>query len=173
VKIEEVSLCIKEKKKAKENMMKIIYKYKLIIAVVLPVLILVLIRSFNSNHFKNDSKKWAEPSVNKTNIINIEQTETLSGNKLFINLDKKSGRINEIITQAQNIPSDSILDRKYLKIIMKQQGPVLLYSAETAVSARIWMILSQLGFRNIYIITNDVDNEVFKSKFRADTLAGT
>ncbi|MEI6050277.1 MAG: hypothetical protein WCS03_15345 [Bacteroidota bacterium] len=145
-------------------------KYKLVIAVVLPILILVLFRSLSGNYFKNDAKRWAEPSVSRLNIITGEQSGNLSGNRLLINLDKKVGEFNEISKDAQIIPAESILIKKYLNIIRKHKGPVLLYSSETGVSARIWMILSQMGYKNIYILSNDADNEVFKNKFRPDTL---
>ena len=157
-------------RKLKLQLMKFINRYKVVIAVVLPVLILVLIRSFGTNHFKSDAKKWAESSVTRSNIITLERTGTLSGKKLFINLDKKNSGVIGMGNEVQNIPMDSILSKKYLNIIRKNNGPVLIYSAGTAVSARIWMILSQMGCRNIYILTNDTDNEVFKNKFRPDTL---
>jgi len=150
--------------------MELIKKYRIVIAVVLPILILVLIRSLGVNHFKNDSKRWAEPSVKQLNTINSEQVGTLSGKKLIINLDKDTSGIREITADALNIPADSVLSKKYFKIIKNHNGPVLLFSSETSVSARIWMILSQMGFNNTYILTKNKDNEVFKYKFRPDTL---
>lgn len=152
--------------------MEIIKKYKEVITVVLIVLILVLIRSLGVNHFKNDAKRWAEPSVKQSNTINIEQYSTLSGRKLIINLDKDVSGVSQITMDVQNIPADSVLSKKYLKIIRKHDGPILLLSLETSVSARIWMVLSQMGYDNTYILTNNTDNEVFKYKFRPDTLPG-
>jgi hypothetical protein len=150
--------------------MNVINKYKVVFAIVLPILILILFRIFGTNHFKPDAKRLADPSVMRSNTINIEQSGTLSGKKLIINLDKKFNGISEMTMDAQNISADSILSKKYLNTIRKHDGPVLLFSSETAVSARIWMILSQMGCKNIYILTNDTDNEVFKSKFRPDTI---
>jgi hypothetical protein len=150
--------------------MEIMNRYKVIIAVVLPVLILVLIRSFGTGHFKNDFKKWAEPSMTRTNIITPEQASSLTGNKLLIYLDKKAIGSTGLAQESQNIPPDSILTKKYFNIIRKHSGPVLLYSTGNDVSGRIWMVLSQMGFKNIYILTNNTDNEVFKNKFRPDTL---
>lgn len=121
--------------------MNLIKQFRVIIAIVLPVLILVLLRSFGGNQFKIDAKKWAEPSVLKTNIISPDQVAKLIGNKLFINLD-----------QNPDIPGS----------VRKHGGPVLLSSAEPAVSARIWMILSQMGYRNVYILTAAGDNEILK-----------
>ncbi|MCX6254129.1 MAG: hypothetical protein NTV31_06575 [Bacteroidia bacterium] len=150
--------------------MNVINKYKVVFAIVLPILILILFRIFGTNHFKPDAKRWAEPSVTRSNTINIEQSGALSGKKLIINLDKEVSGINKMTKYAQNIPADSILSKKYLSTIRKHNGPVILFSSEMAVSARIWMLLSQMGCKNIYILTNNTDNEVFKSKFRPDTV---
>lgn len=150
--------------------MSLINKYKVVIAVVLPILILVLIRSFCANHFKSDAKRWAEPSVKQSNIITGEQINALSGEKLIINLGEAGSGLNEITSDALFIAANSILSKNNLSIIRKHDGPVLLVSSETAVSARIWMVLSQMGYKNIYILTNDADSEVLKYKFRPDTL---
>lgn len=150
--------------------MEIIKKNKVVIAVVLTVLILVLIRVFGVNHFKNDSKKMAEPSLTRSNIITVERAGTLLGNKLFIYLDRMHPETFKITKETMIIPSDSILNKKYLNKIRKHEGPVILYSTEGAVSARIWMVLSQMGCRNIYILASSIDNEVFKNKFRPDSL---
>jgi len=117
--------------------MDLIKKYKVVITIVLIILILVCMRSLDVNHFKNDAKRWAEPSVTRSNTINIEKSGRLSGKKLFINLDKDDSGIREITNDAQNIPADSVLSKKYFKIIREHDGTVLLFSSETAVSARI------------------------------------
>lgn len=150
--------------------MNFIKKYKIIIAVILPIVILVLFRTFSLNHFKNDSGKWAEPSVLKSNMISIEQSANLIGDKLLINLDKE-GKVDFRVTpKSINIAPESILDKNNIRIIHDHKGPVLLYSSETSVSARIWMLISQMGCTNIYILTMDPDNEVLKHNFRYDTL---
>ena len=150
--------------------MELIKKYRLVIIVVLPILILVLIRSSGLNHFKNDAKKWAEPSVKQSNIITIEQVVSPSGKNLIINIDKEVSQISKLTADVQNIQADSVLSKKHVSMIMSHDGPVLLFSSDPGLSAKIWMILSQLGCRNIYIFTNSADNEVLKYKFRPDTL---
>ena len=70
-----------------------------------------------------------------------------------------------------HIPPDSVLNRKYLTIIKDHKGAVLISSSDAALSARIWMVISQTGCRNLYILTGSNDNEVFKNEFRPDTLA--
>lgn len=150
--------------------MELIKRYRVLIAVVLPILILVLIRSFATYHFKSDAVKWAEPSVLRSNIISFDKALSLPGNKLFVNLVGKNGVIITPGMKSINIPADSILNKKVLHSMKNNVGPVLLHSDEEGFSARVWMILSQLGRSNIYIVTDDPENEVMKNKFRPDTL---
>lgn len=150
--------------------MKIIMKYKAVILIVLPILILILIRAFNPNHFRRNVKEWAEPSVMQLNIVNKEQLETLSGDKLIINLGTPTDSENTITDDAVHIAADSILMKNNLSTIRNHKGPIILYAFESSVAARIWMVLSQMGYRNIYILTTDTGNEVIKNKFRPDTL---
>ena len=95
---------------------------------------------------------------------------TFRGNKLIINLNAEKNVIRDNRVESLNVSADSILSKNILRTISKHSGPVLLYSTEAAVSARIWMILSQMGYRNIYILTNDPENEAIKNKFRPDSL---
>jgi hypothetical protein len=150
--------------------MNIIYKYKVVLIVVLPILILVLIRTISDNQFRKDAKRWVEPSVKGSNIITNEQLITLTGGILFINLAEEQTVPGRMQRDVLNIPAESILLKNNLKVIRKHKGPILLSSANVAVSARIWMVLSQLGYRNIYILNEDPDNEILKNKFRRDTL---
>jgi hypothetical protein len=150
--------------------MKLIKKYWLVIAVLVPILILVLVRSMSLNHFKNNAKKWADPSVEKSNIITIKQVGSLNGKILIINLDEDTRSVTEFRGDVQNIPADSVLIRNHISVILKHDGPVMLFSSDSGLSARIWMLLSQMGRRNLYILTNTSDNEVFKYKFRPESI---
>ena len=150
--------------------MNIVYKYKVVIAIVLPILVLVLLRTFGANQFKRDAKRWAEPSLIQSNIIINDKIGTLAGDKLIINLSKEKSEVNEKIKNVLFIPADSILLGNNLNTIRKHNGPVLLFATDLSVSARIWMVLSQMGYKNIYILSNAIDNEILKNKFRTDTI---
>lgn len=152
------------------GIMDLIKKYKIVIAIVLTVLILVLIRALNPNHFKTDAGKWAEPSVLKSNTISVEQSVKLPGDKLIIYLDKEGLKDLEGTAKSLDIPAESILNKENIRIIKDHNGPVLLYSTQLSVTARIWMLLSQMGCTNLYILNKEPDNEVLKYKFRSDTL---
>lgn len=144
-------------------------KNKTVIAIVVAIMILVMLRTFSS-HFKNDAKKLAQPSFSHLAIITEEQISTLAGNIMFINLDKGDKLIKKVPGEAVYIPADSVLNKKYLKVIFKHKGPVLLLASDPALSARIWMVLSQMGRFDIFILADKPDFEIFKYKFRPNTL---
>jgi hypothetical protein len=152
--------------------MKFINKYRVVFAVVLPLLILVLIRSFGTNHFREDAKKWAGPTFNRSNIVSRDQLNAIQGNKLIVNLDEKATNVSGIMNNQISVAPADILKSDNLKTIRKHKGPIFLCSADHGISARIWMVLSQMGFRNIFILADDSDNEVLKYKFRPDTTTG-
>jgi hypothetical protein len=150
--------------------MEIIKNNKVVIAIVVIILVLVIIRSVGVNHFRNDVKRWAEPSVARSNTISPEEVRDLKGNILTINLDNKMIPGEKITGDLKNIPADSILSKNIIKSILKHNGPVLLYSSQPALPARIWMVLSQMGCKKIFILTDLTENESLKYKFRPDTI---
>jgi len=152
-----------------------ISKYIVAIVLVLIILVLGIVRSLSVAHFKTDAKKWAHPSVRQSNTVTLKQFAALTGQNLLINLDKDTTGISKILGKALIISPDSILNKENINRIRKHEGRVFLFSSEPGISARIWMILSQMGRTNLYILTAKPDNEILKYKFRpqptgADTI---
>ena len=141
-----------------------------LVLVVLALTVLVLFRSISNNHFKSDAKKWAAPSMNQSNTITGEMLVTLKETYRLIDLDKDSIQ-KAIVLNSERIDPDSLFARKYITSIKEFKGKVILYSSNPGVSARMWMLLSQMGLSNIYILT-DSDNEVLKYTLKHDSLPG-
>jgi hypothetical protein len=150
--------------------MEFIRKNKAALAIVLIVLVLVLLRSTGVGHFKNNAKKWAEPSLSKSNTLSTEQAKSLHGAKLIVNIDKNELSESVINGEIRNIPADSVLIKQNIKFIIRHNGPVLLCSSDASLSARIWIILSQMGCKSIYILTPDSLNEAPKYEFTPDIM---
>jgi len=146
-------------------------KYKIILLIVIPVIILVLIRAFSTNHFRNDARKLAEPTFSKSNIITSDKLSQLEGEKLLIILGKETRSIAAQTDKTITISPDSILIKENIKILKNHDGPVLLRASDNAVSVRIWMLLSQMGIRKLFIVSEESEPEVLKYKFRPDTAA--
>lgn len=140
--------------------------------ILVTVMILVIIRSVSPNHFRPDAKKLAEPSVMRSNMISYSEMASVSGNILLINLGghKAEGFDQSTKIEVSDISPDNILEKSVLKRLSAFNGRIVLFSSDTFVSARMWMLLSQMGIKNLFILTDDKENESFKNKFRPDTL---
>lgn len=151
--------------------MKTLKQYWIVSAIFLIVLATILIRTFSNGNFKYDSGRWAEPSVLRSNIITEGQLSDLKGDKLIISLGKSGKPDDKFTGYSIGINPDSILDSKFLEIIRRRKGPVILEASENGISARVWMLLSQMGIKNIYILTSGQAPEVLKKEFRPDTIS--
>lgn len=144
-------------------------QYKYVALLIFIVLIFVFFRSTGVDNFKPGAEKYAAPSALRTNLISADQMKSLKGNKLIILLSEKVSVPENADIKSVIIPASAILADNNLRLIRKNDGPVLLYSDETATSARVWMLLSQLGLKDIYILSAG-NEEVFKNEFRPDSL---
>ena len=139
--------------------MKFLKQYRIILAVFLLIFILVMIRTVSPGNFKYDAVKWAEPSATGSNIISEAQLDAMTGNKLLVDLGTEpvSGSRYESITVRMD--PGSILDKPNIRLIYKNRGPVILYSENTSEVAGIWMILSEMGVKDLYILSESADEK--------------
>jgi hypothetical protein len=146
-------------------------KYYIVLAVLLPLLVLVLIKSLSRDHFRNDASRWTAPSISKTNVITTENLKALEGNTLIViigNWDEAFKAKGEIVI----IPAESLLEKENQKKLRVHSGNIVLVSDDPALSARMWMLLSQMGYKKLYILSDSVEDEALKHKFQPDTATG-
>lgn len=130
--------------------MKFIKQYRLVVAIFLLVLFLVMLRTFSRHDFRYDAVRWAVPSVMGSNTVTEDQMPGMSGEILLVSLGNGDPVIEQPDVRRIMINPESILEKENLSLIRKNKGPVILYSEDNSVSARIWMVLSEMGIRNIY-----------------------
>jgi len=150
--------------------MELIKKYRFILAGVLVLTVLIILRNSGTGHFRYDAKKWAEPSFSGMNILDYEGMNSLSGEKLLVLLTPETSIGQEFEGPNISIPYDSVMTKKYRNMLRSHNGPVILYSSDISVSSRVWMLLSQSGFRDIFILDPEKNEEPLNEKFRTDTL---
>jgi hypothetical protein len=130
-----------------------------------------VIRSIGTDHFRNDAGKLSAPSINQSNLITTDNLNSLKGEKLIISLTDEFPENTCPDCKTIMIPADSILTGKNIKIINENNGPVILYSTDPSLSARIWIILANMGIKNLFILNEVTDLETMKYKFRPVTPA--
>lgn len=150
--------------------MEILKKYKAVILIVLPLLILVLIKSAGPQHFKPDAQKLAEPSFTNSNIISKDQLASFQGEKLIISFTGLQENERNTLGNVIEIAPGNILLKENIERIRNNNGPVLLYSGDPAIASRVWMVLTQMGIEKIFILAADTENELIKHEFRPDTI---
>jgi len=136
-------------------MMKYFKQYGLALLIFLLVALLIMIRNFNQKTFKYDAVRLAESSVNGSNILIEDQIPNLSGEILLINLGEEPAINKKFNVNTLMINPEFVLEKANLKIIRKNKGPVILFSERISVSARVWMVLTEMGIKNLYILTDD------------------
>ena len=138
--------------KISENPMKFIKQYRLAVSIFVLVTLLVLIRTFNQKNFRYDAVKWAEPSALGSNILTEDQVENLDGEKLIIFLGNSVNVSNRFQEITRSMDPGAILEKENLHILRRNRGPIILFSEEGAVSAKVWMVLSEMGLKNVFIL---------------------
>lgn len=132
--------------------MKYLKQYRFVFIIFLVLVVLVLFRSFSGNSFRYDAARWAEPSALGSNLLTVDQLSTLTGEIMLLNMGSEADLPGSLQVDALTVNAESITDRANLKLIRKHRGPVLLFSDDSSVSARVWMVLAELGIDSVYIL---------------------
>lgn len=139
--------------------MKFLKQYWLVLSITLLAVILVMIRTYSHN-FRYDAVRWAEPSALRSNILTEDQIPGMSSDILLITLESEAPAIEKLQHKILKLNSESILEKANLSLIRKNKGPVILFSDDNSVSARVWMVLSEMGIKNIFILQGQRNNEL-------------
>ena len=123
---------------------------------------LVLIKSTNCTGFRNDGKKWALSSLEDKNIITNTELNKLEGNKTILDLDGTAKLISGS-GDALKVSFSNILEKENLKTLRHIKGNIILVSNDPALAARAWMLLSQTGISELYILALDKKGEVLQT----------
>jgi len=134
--------------------MKFLQQNWLILIIVALVVAMVLIRSFSGNRFRYDAARWAAPSADGSNLIDVNQLAGTTGKVLMINLGGTAEVPGQYKDRTVMIQPESIPDRGNMKLIRKNKGPVILFSGDASVSARVWMVLREMGIKNLNILSD-------------------
>ena len=132
--------------------MKFLKQYWSVISILMIVTALILVRTFNQGNFRYDAVRWAEPSLSGSNILTADEVNSLEGEKLIIDLGNNAEIISRFMESTRVMDPVSILEKENIRIIRGNKGPVILASGDISVSARIWMVLGEMGLKNLFIL---------------------
>jgi len=146
--------------------MKIIKNIGWIIVMLVVLTALVLVRTFNHNLFTRDASDAVAATGNNT--IALAELNSLQASYTIVELDDNSGKFEQSIS----IPYALILEKTNRMKLESLEGSIYLFSESIETSAQAWVILNQLGFDNVFILSNEQEPEALKYKFQPDTSVG-
>ncbi|MCA1740930.1 MAG: hypothetical protein LC630_00345 [Bacteroidales bacterium] len=134
--------------------MKFLKQNWLIITILALVIALVLIRSFSRDSFRYDAVRWAASSADGSNLISTDQMVQAGEQVLLISLGTTAEVPAQVEERSVMIPPGLILEKENMRMIRRNKGPVILWSDDASVSARVWMVLSEMGIKDLYILSD-------------------
>ena len=152
--------------------MNLLKNFKIILPIIVVLVILIIIRISDQNVFKEQVKSAVEVTQNNGNLIMLNKFRELTTSYLLIELGSESKHDTLHFQHSIKIPFEKLLDEPNRKILDKTEGTLILYSAEIALASKAWIILNQLGYKNLLILTSDENPEELKYKFQPDITAG-
>jgi len=135
--------------------MNTVKRYKYILAAVGVLAVLAAVRAFNPAMFRYDAVKWAKKSVDGENIVTPGRVSSLGDNILFVMLDANCKAPDITGDTLLTADPEDLMQADNIRIIRRNKGPVVLCSGDISVAARVWMVLSETGIRNLYILKKD------------------
>jgi hypothetical protein len=139
----------------KSTTMKTLKKYRFILAAVVLLAVLVLIRSFNPGTFRYDAVKWAIPSAAGENIIAPHELLAAGEGTLIVMLDDSCPASDFSGAAVITADPQNILEGETIRKIRNNNGQVVLCAEDVSVSARVWIVLSEMGIRKLRILKKD------------------
>jgi rhodanese-related sulfurtransferase len=154
-------------KQSKMNKMVIFRKYSVALITGVFLFLLVIFRLTGWNRFKNTTDDLLKGSSDKSDLILFSDN--------LKNLPVIDIRSNQEFTSghpegAVNIPAKDLLVREHRIFLEKNSNGIILFSNDYAMLVRTWSLLSQMGYKNVFITGTGIEtDEVMKYKFRPDT----
>jgi hypothetical protein len=144
---------------------------KFIILALVILLILVLVRNSARNIFRSDVKTAVDATQSNNNWLSPDQLYQLKSPWLVVNIGNSDLPDSLQVENSIRIPFGNLLDEVNRKILNEMKGDLILYSADVATTSKAWIILNQLGYKNVKILGSEEIPEKLKYKFQPDTTA--
>ena len=144
---------------------------KVVLILLIVVLILVIVKSTGENRFKQDAAEAIE--LVKSNNFSVSLNEFNTNKTLYqvidLNQTENPGQLH--FENSLKIPFDKLLTEPELRNLKNGEKKALLYSDDNPIALKAWVILNQMDFKNVFVLSTKENPEVLKYEFQPDTTA--
>jgi len=146
--------------------MKRLSDLKIVLIILLVVLVLVIVKSTGKNHFKQDAQNAIETVENNNFSISMNDFVGFENQFLVVVLNEYGS------VQFENsikVPFEKLIDETILEKLKETENKILLMSDDHSSALKAWVILNQLGFKNIFVLSDEENPEDLKYEFQPET----
>jgi hypothetical protein len=120
---------------------------KIVLLILLIALTLVIVRSTGKNRFKQDARNAIEAASDNNFFVSLNDFKKDEKQYLVVDLSESGSSQFE---NSIKIPFEKLLDENTLQQL-KTESKILLFSGDNSAAVRAWVILNQLGFKNVFV----------------------
>jgi len=142
---------------------------KIVLFILLIVLVLVIAKTTGKNRFKIDAKNAIEVISSNNFSVSLTGFRAAENQFLVVGLNE-SGSIQ--FDNSLKVPFEKLIDETLIQKLKDTEKRILLVSEDNSLAIKSWVILNQLGFKNIFVLSDAENAEVLKYKFQPGTSAG-
>ena len=151
--------------------MKKLKDFRIVIFVLVVILILVVSRASDQQVFKEKAAVAINDANDNRNVVTSDQLKKNVSPFVVIYLDGKVQQETFPGELSVSIPFEKLLDHENRNILNSAKGDIILMAKEADTASKAWVILNQLGYKKVKILSPDGRPEELKYKFQPDTTA--
>jgi hypothetical protein len=141
---------------------------KIVLLILLVVLVLVIVKTTGKNRFKQDAQNVIEAVKSNTFQVTMNDLKGTEDQYFIVDLTE-SGSVQ--FENSVKIQFEKLLDETTLQKLKETENKILLVSDDNSVAVKAWVILNQLDFKNVFILSDEKNAEVLRYEFKPDTAA--
>lgn len=150
--------------------MKMKKQFLVIGLIVIPIAAGVIVRETGRYRYGHDARALAAPSFDSSRLMGWEQLAAMKTSTLLVDLSHSGVLMKSRMNGTVHIPAARLLEKSSLDTLRNHNDKTrILYSPDQGEAARAWMVLSQMGYRNLYILADDRGDEKMKYPFRPES----
>lgn len=139
---------------------------KIVLMILIVVSVMVIVKTTGKNHFKEDAQNAIEAVVSNNFIIS--ESEFKNSEDQFLVVDLSESGLNPY-KNSLKISVENLAEESSLMKLKDTDRKILLVSGDDSKAEKAWVILNQLGLKNVFVLSDEENPEVLKYKFQPDT----
>ena len=139
---------------------------KWIILIVLVIAVLVIVRTTDSGGFKGDTREAVATITSGDFLISVNEYNQNKEVFQVVTFVQPENSAPVQFENSINIQFEKLLEEPAIQKLKEMQIKILLVSKDNSQSSKAFVILNQMGFKNVFVLSTGENPEVLKYQFQ-------